>query len=528
MSDGISAQTSAQTSLCSSLGMGRFNLGHDQTNPTRRGFIFRGIAIAGTLGFCPPLLSRSVTTTRIYDLWSEIEPKLREQLTASLSIGRVQALYQLQLSTANLLIWADRAKEIKALTSLADVYSSAFEYARTTREVVVHDGTAGSPERPAVKTIKRELKAPKRLWTPLDDKGEEQPENTLISAQFIYGVLRMIRATVHTDPRYFSKQAFPLVLDHIGRWLENSSASPGYFQVAGWKCSQGNYSHLEHLENLFGRIYGQRASGDDRSKAAYCNALTDTDLFIIMIVLETVALAKMEPQRYRLEPDFRERIDSYCSVALPLLMSRFAKTEVRDWFGTRRTSWLLDPGIWDEYPDFRYSGYNGSAFPGKRSKGQGHQNNEDSSVLPEIRSRGVGWDISHGRRFVLLLDTLEYAAEAGVLRERFPLSARRQIALQLAFGPWDKSKTNPRFANYLDGTNGWYRVNYGGRNDYGIPPFGLDKAYETYGYAFITEYAASIKSLMKARTNAEASGSKSETPEIALQSLTATAHLLSS
>jgi hypothetical protein len=67
-----------------------------------------------------------------------------------------------------------------------------------------------------------------------------------------------------------------------------------------------------------------------------------------------------------------------------------------------------------------------------------------------------------------------------------PAGLAQQFAVQLAGTLWNGDHERPLFANYWDGSNGWYRVAYDNGSKTcveGVPPWGLSDSFATGGYA---------------------------------------------
>lgn len=173
----------------------------------------------------------------------------------------------------------------------------------------------------------------------------------------------------------------------------------------------------------------------------------------------------------------------------------------------------LDAGYWRLYPDNRFAGYTGSQKPAVcQPQPEGGLRAqvlvEASSVSPV---KNLGWDFSHARRLVQVLDALErnrHAVQAwyGLTPDKLPPpDLAKAFAAQLVAGIWNGDTQRPLFANYWGGANGWYRVAYDngtGACYPGYPPFGLSDSFSTGGYAtwgayypLIDEIARSIYAL---------------------------------
>jgi len=99
----------------------------------------------------------------------------------------------------------------------------------------------------------------------------------------------------------------------------------------------------------------------------------------------------------------------------------------------------------------------------------------------------VGWDLSHARRFVHVFETLLRNKE--LLNLEFPTKTlMEKLANQLIYGTFNRDFKKPLFANFMDGTNGWFRVGYNGRIGYGYGPWDMSIAVLTGGYGFWAKY----------------------------------------
>ena len=133
------------------------------------------------------------------------------------------------------------------------------------------------------------------------------------------------------------------------------------------------------------------------------------------------------------------------------------------------------------YGDYRFSGYTGPQHPDKAGVGA-------------AKGRNVGWDISHARRWVPIFDT--FARSHDITGHPFPTRGiLTAFANQLRWVVFNQSMEQPLFANFMDGTNGWYRVNYNAPST-GTPPSGMSVHALTSGYSFWKQYVPSIAPIL--------------------------------
>lgn len=111
-------------------------------------------------------------------------------------------------------------------------------------------------------------------------------------------------------------------------------------------------------------------------------------------------------------------------------------------------------GDYEQHEDMEYARYEGEAFPTPTQK---------------AKPQGVSWHISHFSLIPTFLWSLfQNRSATGV---DFPQQADiEHIGNQYAFHVFEGDYQKPLFRNFFDGSDGWYRVSYQGRSNYGIAP----------------------------------------------------------
>lgn len=176
---------------------------------------------------------------------------------------------------------------------------------------------------------------------------------------------------------------------------------------------------------------------------SYCNAVTDTDLWVIAGVAELLLAHYQDPLSFPIAKPLLNDFELYMELAQQLLSSRLSVATVGD-EKVKVTSLNFDLGSWDDYKDYRYAAYEGETFPGWVKP-------DGPNAIEPQPGVNVGWDISHARRFVAVFESM--ARYQKVNGSGFPTSEQRlQIARQLAFGAWNGNTVTPSFTNYMDGT----------------------------------------------------------------------------
>jgi hypothetical protein len=131
---------------------------------------------------------------------------------------------------------------------------------------------------------------------------------------------------------------------------------------------------------------------------------------------------------------------------------QFSRTLTKDSEG--RTCATYFNGDYDWLEDFQYADYEGERLPTPADKS---------------KVKGKSWDTSHFNVVPMFLRALhDNRAATGV---NFPQTTDIEyIANQYAYHVFEGDFKRPLFRNYMDGSDGWYRVGYLGRNGYGVAP----------------------------------------------------------
>ena len=269
-------------------------------------------------------------------------------------------------------------------------------------------------------------------------------ESILCSCRFLWGCSRLVRAirALPFPSEYllnFAGRMTIVILSHLQRWVFGDSVpGRGPFEVWGWGCADGgDYNHSDMIDRQMARSLGE--------SPGYCNAVCDWDLLIPAIVAE-------------MRPTDGQWLD-YLNRATALFQSRTVGA-------------VFDPGAWDDHPEYAYTGYTSETFP---------------TIDQVLSAQGVGWDVGHGQCFFECFTSL-YEAHYTSWPTADVLTAFAQRILDHL---WNQDIVYPRFANFWDGTNGWYRVGYHG-GDFGYYPGALSSAILTGGYLFWSEFCPAL------------------------------------
>lgn len=196
----------------------------------------------------------------------------------------------------------------------------------------------------------------------------------------------------------------------------------------------------------------------------------------------------------------------YAGQLLQLFSKRLTLEPVKTKEGATVMTAVLDRGFWRFFADNRYAGYTSEVKPVDCQRDTKGRKNLKVRVqpqnLPIIDS--LGWDFSHARRLVHVLDSLSRNRAALVSLYAIPDAdlpgpkLAEAFANQLALRVWNGDQEYPLFSNYWEGTNGWYRVAYDigiGQCREGTPPFGLSISFPTGGFISWSRYVPMLGTL---------------------------------
>ena len=423
-------------------------------------------------------------------LWTNRKPYLISQMNTRLAADDTYVLYDTQVYTDNLIRYAAATGNIEMLDGLAELYLEAYAYMSSETEYVYFYWPGYSRE--SVHDLDESGQDPSSamMWT--DDpseteNGEVGVEYPLYVSQFLHGLTSLINAVLDMDSgdrtsnmtSLVTTYASVVVNDIYARWL---FADQGIFQVKCWGGESGLFNHEEFLEKKLERYFGSTL----QDPVSYLNAVTDTDMWIVTGVLQMLAAHEKDPTLVPVSSALEADMRGYLDTALQLIADRLTESELTDFNGNPVTGLNFDLGAWDDHPDHAYTGYDGATSP----------LGED-----EMPAVNAGWDISHARRFVMVFDSLYRYRD--VVDSPFPSDdILRGLANQLLYGAFNKDLDAPLFTNFMDGTNGWYRVGYHSETDPGQEPYYLTAAFITGGYGYWTEFNTDMTAVQQAMWDA--------------------------
>jgi len=396
---------------------------------------------------------------------------LKKQLTELAASDDPSRLYLLKFHTNLLLDWAiDRGRK-DVLDELLELYALPLKRMEIQSEYAFYGGVDGNRGNYAVVRTSRPFAA----WLPPASKGF-RVEPVLVISEFLYVVTRGLNAL--DGPNQTLAAFGPVLRDHYTRWILGVEDDPskGAFSRRGWGCGNGRFNQLTFVPMINARKFNATPS--------YCNVVTDFELLIIAGAVELLTLDSRFHALVGLTPAERQALERYASLGGTLIRSRMTRTTVNV-DGSSESGLLFDAGAWVGHPDMKHAGVTEIAFP--------------NPLAPAAKPvpADIALDVSHARRLVQVFETLY--RNRNVTRMDFPSeSEMRQLANQLSFAVFDGDYRMPRFKNFINGSNGWYRVEYSGRRGFGHHPYSNSIEWIGSGYCRLERYQPRMRKLCDA------------------------------
>ncbi len=324
-------------------------------------------------------------------------------------------------------------------------------------------------------------------------------ESVLNSAQFIYLLARVLSTISSLPPsqRSANMTAFltcftPIVSDHLYRWQ--------YYQSIKWWSNSfiSSCSHYRRLNILYSGRYGSRSLSLKHKRVA------DYDLWIIASTAELLGSAFNDSF-------VRQYLDKKApgvSSSYLYLMKRYLKLGIR--LVKQRTEvnipgfrFIFDRGTMRDHPDYLYARFFEEATRAVITP--------DGSVcfLPRLLSDSekdlykdvnATFDIGHGMRLPFVY--LSLYRFKGIVKENFPdYQVMKALGAQFYEKVYNRSSSKPLFKVYLNGVNGWYRVDYAGRVGYGIGPWKLSHVVFYGSYTQLIPFEPRLKKITRSLAN---------------------------
>lgn len=423
----------------------------------------------------------------IQQLWLKCKPNINLILnTANISSNN---LYQVQIRTNVLLRYAFINQDYQLIDDMLSVYMKAATKVKYLNKYTFSYWDKNSNKRESVFRLDNQYP----MWIDGNDTINLSQERILAISQFLALIsdaifnIALIPPQNRTKTMYLFVDTYSKILDsHYERWIlgmniidkNNNIVKAGPFQRRGWDCRyDGIYTETRLSHNQLIDLLLENKCGNG-SSPKYCNSITDTDLWIIAGISSYLAAYYLDKTLVKTvsHPDFYK--DVYLPKAIRLIESRINVTRLTDFSGNYVWGADFDTGSSYDHPDNKFAGYtNQYIFP------------TNSNFAPV---ENLGWDLSHARRFVNVLQTLYQTKD--YLGLNFPgENILKMFANQFAYKVFNGDFEYPLFSNYFDGTNGWYRVDYDKRKNFGYGPSDMSITAYSGGFMFWKDYNPDIK-----------------------------------
>jgi hypothetical protein len=251
----------------------------------------------------------------------------------------------------------------------------------------------------------------------------------------------------------------------VARLIRVVTLLPEAERTPAMKAFVSQYAPLIVHDHLLRLFYGKNQLVDRYWKTmissptlpvkAYASCLTDRELWAIGTAAEMLGANANDPVLVPLRSGEETRLQEVVQLGVTALAR--VKTyypDTRNFKGQTVGSVSYFNGIWWKEDEYAFSGYTGASFPTEA----------DKALAPE-----ASWDISHAYRIPVFFRSLYDNKKATGID--FPsVSDVELLTNQLMYQVYQGNFLKPLFNNFLDGSNGWYRVGYVGRGEWGYPP----------------------------------------------------------
>jgi PKD repeat protein len=386
--------------------------------------------------------------------WDRKKGEYYDTFNSVLSGGNPIELYNIQDSTNNLLDETAKCHDYPTINELVRIYNSSYQYLSVTPEGY-HEWLCGDA---CITGTGDDVLDPTY-------KGKEVE---LYSQQFMFLVSRTLNIIASLDEqdktpemKEFTRNFGPLAVESYLRWQP------------------------ENLQKV------QRKLTVPLAEAGQYDAINDRELWLAAGMVELLAANTNDPT-IKISDQQRVSLLEYVRTMNRLVQSRVTQTSLNDFNGTPVKGVIIDYGVSETFPSYRYACYTGTTFP---------------TPAQECTTK-TGWDINHGKRFVQVFETLHHNRK--ITGDSFPDEAfMKSLANELVYGSSNRDIEKPLFTNYIGGKNGWYRVGFHG-STFGYPPYGLTSYVPEGGYGYWAEYNSDVGVLMNSLLNRTANTSGGE------------------
>jgi hypothetical protein len=415
---------------------------------------------------------------KILELWGQSK-KYIETSVEMLKESPIE-LYFIGSQSYNLLNYAFAKEHTLLIDELLQLYMKTLPYMERKKTYNIYHLNEEQEKNSII------LKEPIYVWS-----NKEGDEELISSAQFLFVVSFAFNkiTTIPSKKRTktmnnFIKEFSPILSSHYQRWVmgvkeKGKKIKLGSFSRRGWGCkdSKEEYIYARTLNQLIEELSEQSYHG-----ASYCNVIADPSLLIISGLGYYLSGTKNQYPSYNIQN--KKILEALFIKNIKILSQQFKKSNIKEKDLKSEPIPIISfqEGAWYGHPDYYYSNYNGSTFPKK----------ENLNSNPS-----VGMDVAHGSRVIYLLEMLTEN------RNKFDIKFPTQNDMKMftdafLYKVFNQNYQKPLFKNYMDGSNGWFRVNYESKKGYGYAPYSIGSFGAILGgYPRLAKYNKKLETIFK-------------------------------
>lgn len=402
--------------------------------------------------------------------WSDVRTSIRDDVREHLGWRRLRmAHYALGYRTQPILTAAERCSSAALLDDLIQLYDLPRRNLSAPRSEYHFKFYEPRPSPELSFYARRPIDPPARMWLSMrSDKAyhndgrvrriDVQVEDFSSVARFLAVVSQVLGIIARTPqsrktPRQeqFFAHFWPIVVqEHLLRW---GVRGDGEFQRK-LDCGGANYNIVDYAAAL-----RDNALGKDARTKRVCNRIDPALIFSATAAVEVLAANRVAPERAPLSADDRAALQRMVAGLFELFRSRIEATRLTDFAGRPAEGLVVETGSWADHPEFACAGSATDQYPAGDDSESASCIASPDSAIDMLRAADWAWFMMRVHQHRAVLPELGGADWA-------PAFAR-----QIAYAVYDRGADGPRFANYIDGHNGWYRVAYPGLAGTGICPW---------------------------------------------------------
>lgn len=303
-------------------------------------------------------------------------------------------------------------------------------------------------------------------------------ENPLASAKMMYVAARGISFIAQRSPadrtevmsEFVNHYWNTLIEGHLERWI--LTHPHGFMPIKACHDEEVRYNLANYFEKLIDHAFPTTVS--------YCNALRDSDLIMVAALSEALSAHAHDATLAHISRATLRDYQRFLRLSTELIRSRASTTRLVTHSNRRARGVLVDGGASDDLKDYRCAGF------------EGDNPWRTGACVP---ATNVGWDFNHSKSLLTLARSLHdnrKALRSIGARTRWPNKRFfKHLSNQVAYAVFDGNMAAPRFANFMDGSNGWYRV----KKDAAFCPSCRSDAFYNGGWGRLSIWNADLQEL---------------------------------